>query len=232
MRRERDSNPRGLGGPCGFQDRSVQPLRHPSAWAHASVGGVTLLVDVEDSDGDHGSHGRPADLRRMHPGVHGGAVLVWAQGRVRTRTPRSGPIGHIQMASGRQARDRTFRRTCPTSRSARRRHSGATQIDGSGGCSALRSRLEAGWMSLVHSRRQALSTRRLQPRNRQPLRRQSRGGIAARSTTRSVRRSSLRAGRRAPRGDRPGTAPQVRQRSSARASDARRSSPTDRDRSL
>jgi hypothetical protein len=30
-RRERDSNPRGLGGPCGFQDRSDQPLRHPSA---------------------------------------------------------------------------------------------------------------------------------------------------------------------------------------------------------
>ena len=52
-RRERDSNPRGLGGPCGFQDRSVQPLRHPSAWAPASLSGVSLLVDVEASDGDH-----------------------------------------------------------------------------------------------------------------------------------------------------------------------------------
>jgi hypothetical protein len=31
VRSERDSNPRGLGGPCGFQDRSDQPLRHRSA---------------------------------------------------------------------------------------------------------------------------------------------------------------------------------------------------------
>src|ERR1035441_1276105 len=55
-RRERDSNPRGRDSPCGFQDRSDQPLRHPSAavsvWhatrvLHAQalqMGGVLLQV--------------------------------------------------------------------------------------------------------------------------------------------------------------------------------------------
>ena len=115
-RRERDSNPRGLGGPCGFQDRSVQPLRHPSAWAQASLGGarhqvtqpsslqvdpgLSTCIDERPQDGDHGLMWSRSSSSSAASWCSWSCSSGTASRVSRTRTLRSGPTGRIRTDVG------------------------------------------------------------------------------------------------------------------------------------